>query len=676
MGQFSFRIGTKLGLTAAVGVVLVGSMLASQIMGNQSISDLSKLVVANMANKANAQLADSAMLRVQIDVQEIDSAASPERLQSGLQVLQADLAAAAKEIDAAFDRATRPVAKQMYRDIRTSIDKATADSSDFAKAQADVLAKVAARGQQTEAWHRTFPKLLASPSLTSSPNHYIVAAELHDADAALSAVRASSWRFAATGEPAQKEIVVNAVETIGTALQRARSLAGEKDVQAGIDDLLAIEARFKTAALDFFGAEEAKKRILKNNVAINDKEIAKRIGEAVTMGSEMSALRQNQLIAELDRVGTLALVVGALVIAVLIGSAIFSSRTIARPIRRIGEVLLELANGNKVAAIPFTERGDEVGDNARAARTFKDNLLRIEQMEHEQKNLEKIAITQRKAEMIKLADSFQAAVGGIVSTVSAAAHQLEGAAGTLSGTAQQTQQLSTMVAAASEEASANVGAVAAATEEMSASVTEISRQVHDSSRIADNAVKQAERTDARITQLQAAAGRIGDVVKLITAIAEQTNLLALNATIEAARAGESGRGFAVVASEVKALAAQTAKATEEIGTQIAGMQAATQDSVAAIKEIGATITQLSDIASTIAATIEEQGAATTEIARNVGEAAKGTAEVAERITEVNRGASDTGTASSQVLESARSLSVQSSSLRAEVENFLNTVRAA
>jgi methyl-accepting chemotaxis protein len=232
------------------------------------------------------------------------------------------------------------------------------------------------------------------------------------------------------------------------------------------------------------------------------------------------------------------------------------------------------------------------------------------------------------------------------------------------------------VAAASEQASANVGAVASAAEEMSASVTEISRQVHDSSRIAGEAVKQAERTDIRINELLKAAGRIGDVVKLITAIAEQTNLLALNATIEAARAGESGRGFAVVASEVKALAAQTAKATEEIGTQITGMQAATQDSVGAIKEISTTITHIADIATTIAATVEEQGAATAEIARNVSEAAKGTAEVAEKITQVNRGASATGSASAQVLASARSLSNESGNLKTEVEKFLRTVRAA
>jgi len=349
---------------------------------------------------------------------------------------------------------------------------------------------------------------------------------------------------------------------------------------------------------------------------------------------------------------------------------------IARPIRRIGEVLLELANGNKTIEIPYVDRGDEVGDNARAAKTFKENLIRIEQMEAEQKDLEAAAAARRKTEMIKLADAFQAAVGGIVNSVSSASHQLEAAAGTLSGNASQTQQLSGMVAAASEEASTNVGAVASAAEEMSASVTEIGRQVHDSSRIAGDAVQQAERTDVRINELLKAAGRIGDVVKLITAIAEQTNLLALNATIEAARAGESGRGFAVVASEVKALAAQTAKATEEIGNQIAGMQAATQDSVAAIKEIGATITQISDIASTIAATVEEQGAATTEIARNVSEAAKGTAEVAEKITHVNQGASATGAASAQVLASARSLARESSNLKTEVENFLNTVRAA
>jgi methyl-accepting chemotaxis protein len=423
-------------------------------------------------------------------------------------------------------------------------------------------------------------------------------------------------------------------------------------------------------------AEAEKASILNERTFPAAREVSIRIDKLVGVANEFAARRQGELLAELDRVATFALIVGVLVVLMLIGSAVFSVLNIARPIRRIGDVLLGLAHGDKSLVVPYSTRGDEVGDAARAAKTFKENLIRIEQMEAAQKDLEAAAAAARKAEMVKLADEFQAAIGSIVNTVSSASSQLESAANTLTATADNTQELSGMVAAASGEASTNVGAVATAAEEMSASVVEIGRQVHDSSRIAGEAVKQAEKTDARITELSQAASRIGDVVKLITAIAEQTNLLALNATIEAARAGEAGRGFAVVASEVKALAAQTARATDEITTQIAGMQVATQDSVSAIKEIGATIARISEIAQTVASTLEEQGAVTTEIARNVGEAAKGTAQVAEKIVEVNRGASATGAASGQVLGSARALSDESGHLKAEVEKFLNTVRAA
>ncbi|WP_245452321.1 methyl-accepting chemotaxis protein [Bradyrhizobium forestalis] len=423
-------------------------------------------------------------------------------------------------------------------------------------------------------------------------------------------------------------------------------------------------------------AESARASILAEHMRPAALEVGKRIDDLVGVANEFAARRKGEMLAELDRVATFAMIVGVFVVLTLVGSAVFSVMSIARPVRRIGDVLLQLAGGNKAVEIPYTARGDEVGDNARAAQTFKENLIRIEQMEAEQKTQEAAAAAQRKEEMTRLAGAFETAVGGIIDSVSAASQQLEAAAGTLSGTAEQTQQLSGMVAAASEEASTNVGAVASAAEEMSISVVEIGRQVHDSSRIAGDAVKQAERTDARINELLKAAGRIGDVVKLITAIAEQTNLLALNATIEAARAGESGRGFAVVASEVKALAAQTARATEEISAQIAGMQSATEDSVGAIKEIGATIARISDISTTIAATIEQQGAATAEIARNVSEAAKGTVEVADKIAQVSQGASATGAASGQVLASARSLSSESSLLKTEVEKFLNTVRVA
>jgi methyl-accepting chemotaxis protein len=278
--------------------------------------------------------------------------------------------------------------------------------------------------------------------------------------------------------------------------------------------------------------------------------------------------------------------------------------------------------------------------------------------------------------MSRLADEFQAAIGEIVETVSSASTELEASAKTLTNTASETQQLSGMVEAASGDASNNVNSVAIATEEMTASIAEINRQVQESTRIASEAVQQAEITDARINELSKAATRIGDVINLITTIAEQTNLLALNATIEAARAGESGRGFAVVAQEVKTLATQTSKATSEIGAQIAEMQVATQDSVAAIKQIGSTIGRISEIASTIAASVEQQGGATQEIVHNVQDAAKSTSQVAANIIEVNKGAYETSSASSQVLASAQSLSGESNRLKLEVDRFLETVRAA
>jgi methyl-accepting chemotaxis protein len=370
--------------------------------------------------------------------------------------------------------------------------------------------------------------------------------------------------------------------------------------------------------------------------------------------------------------------VALLVFAVLFaaGMMVLVSRRVTRPLTKIQDAMHKLAGGDMSAEVSFGERQDEIGALGKATLAFKSSMVEANRLRTEQQESEGRTAAQRKQEMRKLADEFQAAVGGIVGAVSGASGELEAAARTLTKTADTTQQLAGMVTAASDEASANVQSVASAAEEMSGSVTEIGRQVQESSRIAAEAVSQARKTDARITELSSAASRIGDVVKMITAIAEQTNLLALNATIEAARAGEAGRGFAVVASEVKALASQTAKATDEIGTQIAAMQTATQDSVGAIKEIGGTIGRIAEIATTIAAAVEEQGAATQEISRNVHQAAQGTAQVATNITDVNRGANETGTASAQVLGSAQALSRESGHLKAEVEKFVASVRAA
>ncbi|MDA9528412.1 methyl-accepting chemotaxis protein, partial [Bradyrhizobium sp. CCBAU 25338] len=308
---------------------------------------------------------------------------------------------------------------------------------------------------------------------------------------------------------------------------------------------------------------------------------------------------------------TLSMLIGGLVTLLLsLVGAFGVAFAVTRPIQRITTEMGILAQGDTSVVVSGTERKDEIGAMAQAVQVFKTNAIEVERLKAEQVEAERRNAEQRKQDMIRLADDFEGAVGQIIGTVSSASTQLEASASTLTGTAERSQQLATTVASASEEASTNVQSVASATEEMASSVGEISRQVQESARMAGDAVGQARATTERVSELSKAASRIGDVVELINTIAGQTNLLALNATIEAARAGEAGRGFAVVASEVKALAEQTAKATGEIGQQISGIQAATNDSVGAIKEISSTIERLSEISSAIAAAVEEQGAAT------------------------------------------------------------------
>ena len=264
----------------------------------------------------------------------------------------------------------------------------------------------------------------------------------------------------------------------------------------------------------------------------------------------------------------------------------------------------------------------------------------------------------------------------VLKTVGGSAENLQNAANALAANAEQSTQQTTTVAAASEEASANVQAVASATEQLTSSVKEIGRQVTESTRMTGRAVEQASQSSAGMQGLAEAAQRIGAVVELINTIAGQTNLLALNATIEAARAGDAGRGFAVVASEVKALAEQTAKATDEISQHILAIQTATKQSVGSIEEIGTTIASVDEIATAIAAAVEQQGMATAEIARNIQEAARGTQDVSSNIGGVSQAASETGQTATQLLSSANELSQQSEMLRTSVEGFFSAIRAA
>jgi methyl-accepting chemotaxis protein len=407
------------------------------------------------------------------------------------------------------------------------------------------------------------------------------------------------------------------------------------------------------------------------------------VGAIAKVEDIKSGIQQTQsqtVVATNDRISntiTLQQIVAAGVTVAGLLIAFLIARGIIGPLSGLTAGMKRLADGDFGVVLPGLGRKDEVGDMAQAVETFKIRAEEKARAEAEAKlTQDQLAAVQRRNDMVRLADDFEGAVGEIVEAVSSASTELEASAGTLTSTAERAQQLTIMVAAASEEASTNVQAVASSTEEMSSSVNEISRQVQESANIANSAVAQARKTNDRVAELAKAASRIGDVVELINTIAGQTNLLALNATIEAARAGDAGRGFAVVASEVKALAEQTAKATGDISHQINGIQAATAESVGAIKEIGDTIGRMSEIASTIASAVEQQGAATQEISRNVQQAAQGTMQVSANITDVQRGASDTGSASSQVLSAAQSLSSESSRLKLEVNRFLNSVRAA
>jgi methyl-accepting chemotaxis protein len=580
----NLRIGTKLAITSLIAILLVGSMIASQMMGNAAVRKANETATVQQAIARLAGDAKASIRGLQIGVRDIRLANSPENLKKA--------------------------------------NEYAADRLKSVHGYADEMIKLARSAENKERMAK----------LKSRADDY--AAGSQQIAAVRSEVAAIEAKRAVGGEPAA-DAAAKVAKLNDEAVRIAREVT------------LPVAAELESLVNKI--ADVAKQKV--------DEETA-------TAMQEMASAERNSL------------AIGIVTALLLIATAVFSVFTIARPMRTLAESMARLAAGDYEAEVRGAERGDEVGNVAKTAVVFRENGLARIRMEQEQKEAETRVAQQRKADMIKLADSFEAAVGEIVNTVSSASTELEASATTLTATAERSQELATSVAAASEEASTNVQSVASATEELSSSVNEISRQVQESARMATEAVSQARTTNDRVSELSKAAARIGDVVELINTIAGQTNLLALNATIEAARAGEAGRGFAVVASEVKALAEQTAKATGEISQQISGIQGATHESVAAIKEISGTIEKLSEISSTIAAAVEEQGAATQEISRNVQQAAQGTQQVSSNITDVQRGASETGSASSQVLSAAQMLSGDSARLKSEVGKFLDTVRAA
>jgi methyl-accepting chemotaxis protein len=365
--------------------------------------------------------------------------------------------------------------------------------------------------------------------------------------------------------------------------------------------------------------------------------------------------------------------------AAFIGSLLFVwlyvGRNILRRIGNLQSVMQRLAQGDLAAEVMASKTRDEVAEMAKSLEVFRESMVQSKTLAAEQ-DKDRAAKAERTQRMEARIANFEETVRAALDTLMTSAGTMQSTAEAMSGSADRSSALASAVASAAEETSVNVQTVSSGTEELSSSIEEISRQVASSTQVANKAVSEASATDSTMQGLADSAARISTVVDLIQTIASQTNLLALNATIEAARAGESGRGFAVVASEVKSLADQTAKATDEIRSQIASMQDVTTNAVGAIRHIGQTIAEINEVTTAIAAAVEEQGAATREIARNIQQAATGTTEVSSNIVGVSQASSEAGSSAADVLTAAAELRKEAESLRQEIDGFLSQIRAA
>ena len=366
-----------------------------------------------------------------------------------------------------------------------------------------------------------------------------------------------------------------------------------------------------------------------------------------------------------------ALIVGALIVSF----AFFASRRMMKPLPVMTNLLAAISHDEKISEIPYQSRKDEIGDMAAAVAVLNDKNVHRLELEHHKAETDKER-ERREQKMLQTVVAFDHDIQAILESVSENSRTMEGTAQRLTEIAEATAEQSNSASSVSNEAASNAQTVASASEELSASIGEISQQLSKTRSVVSLASNESIATNEKVESLDMAAQKIGEVVTLIQAVAEQTNLLALNATIEAARAGEAGKGFAVVAAEVKELANQTSKATEEISSQISGIQSSSQEAVAAISKISETMAEVNEYTNSIAAAVEQQGAATEEISSNVQQASQGTLEASERMASVSSSVADTHQSAENVLEASRNAAEQARQLRERIESFLKDIQAA
>lgn len=495
------------------------------------------------------------------------------------------------------------------------------------------------------------------------------------AESAVLLTREGNWRFLATLDR-------NGPATFAASLKKVNESLQALEAGAPPAALAALIGPVRSALAAYADGFDKLSQTLLSMSGLYASQIAPQIDAVDSALDELRVLQQAENVAAtaavsdtVDRsIWIQAIMAG---VTLLLGTLLawLIARGIVRPVTAMTTAMGRLAEGDTAQEIPGRDRGHEIGAMAAAVQVFKDNMIETDRMRAEQVQEQERQTARTRIIGARISD-FESVIAGVVGAVAGSATELQTTSQTLTGTADETTLQASTVSQASEQATQNVQTVAAAAEQLTASIKEISHQVAQAGRVIQEGVAQTQRSNEQVQGLADTAERIGDVVRIISDIAGQTNLLALNATIEAARAGDAGKGFAVVASEVKALANQTAKATEEIGAQIKAIQEATRIAAHSIEGVTQTIGRVSETATAIASAVEQQGAATQEISRNVQQAAQGTREVSSTIAGVRAAAEQTGVAAGQVLSAAGTLSRNGEELQSQVEAFLRDVRAA